>query len=88
MIPVHYRDQQESPIGRCEVETIDDIDRAIIDAFEKRWVVEVADDGTVSCQTCDGGCRHEEKIRERLHSITDMEKKEKAEERPTPMPSG
>lgn len=74
MIPVHYRDGQDSPIGRCEVETVEDIDKAIIDAFEKRWVVDVDDDGGVACQTCDGdGCGHEEKIRERVRGITDAD---------------
>lgn len=90
MIPVHYRDSQESPIGRCEVETVEDIDRAVIDAFEKRWVVDVDDDGTVSCLTCDDdrddGCKHEEKIRERLRGITD-DMDEPVEEKPMPTPN-
>ena len=61
MIPVHYMDGRDSPVGRCEVETVGDIDRAIIDAFEKRWVVNVDEDGGVACRTCDDDCGHEEK---------------------------
>jgi len=71
IVPVHYRTEQGLPINRCEVETFEDISRVIIDEFEKRSVIDVADDGTVSCRTCDGDCRHERKIRERLHRITD-----------------
>ena len=89
MIPVHYRDRQESPIGRCEVEATEDIEKAIIDAFEKRWVVDVDDDGGVNCRTCDGDCEHEEKIHKRLRSITeDAETDETAEGRPIPTPEG
>ncbi len=88
MIPVHYIDGKDSPIGRCEVETVGDIDRAIIDAFERRWVVEVDEDGGVTCQTCDDDCEHEGEIRERLHSITDVgDTDEAAEERPVPTPN-
>lgn len=89
MIPVHYMDGQDSPIGRCEIETVGDIDRAIIDAFERRWVVDVDEDGRVACQTCDDDCEHEEKIRERLRSMTeDMDKDKGAEERPVPVSKG
>ena len=95
MIPVHYMDGRDSPVGRCEVETVGDIDRAIIDAFEKRWVVNVDEDGGVACRTCDDDCGHEEKIRERLRSMTDRDTEadtdtdtdETAEERPVPTPN-
>jgi len=87
MIPVHYIDGRDSPVGRCEVETVGDIDRAIIDSFEKRWVVDVDEDGGVACQTCDGECGHEEAIRERLRSITETkDTDEEVEERPVPTP--
>jgi hypothetical protein len=89
MMPVHYIDGRDSPVGRCEVETVEDIDRAIIDAFEERWVVDVDDGGNVECQTCDGGCEHEDKIRGRLRSITETEDTdEEVEERPVPTPNG
>lgn len=73
IVPIHYRTEQGSPINRCEVETFEDVNRVIIDEFEKKKIIDVADDGTVSCRTCDGDCGHETKIRERLHSITDNE---------------
>ena len=58
-------------VSRCEVETLGDVNRVIIDEFEKRYVIDVDDDGTVSCRTCDGDdCGHETKIRERLCTIT------------------
>jgi hypothetical protein len=71
IVPVHYRNSQDSRISRCEVETFEDVSRVIIDEFEKRYIIDVDDDGTVSCRTCDGDdCGHETKIRERLRTIT------------------
>lgn len=74
IIPVYYRNEQSLPIRRCEIETFEDVSRVIIDEFEKRWVVDVNDDGDVSCRECEGdGCGHEQKTRERLRSVVDVD---------------
>jgi len=73
IVPIHYRNEQGKPIDRCEVETFEDVNRVIVDEFEKKKIIDVADDGAVSCRACDGDCGHERKIRERLHSITEDE---------------
>ena len=70
IVPVHYRNSQDSRISRCEVETFGDLNRVFIDEFEKRYIIDVADDGTVSCRTCDDDCGHETKIHGRLRTIT------------------
>lgn len=76
--PVHYQNRQDKPADRSEIETFEDVSRAIIDEFEKRWVVGVGDDGSVSCQECDtDGCEHERMICESLGRMT--EAKEEAE---------
>ena len=71
IVPVYYRNDQGTTIKRCEVEEINDVSRVIVDEFEKRNILDVEDDGTVSCRSCEGDCGHEHRVRERLRSITD-----------------
>lgn len=71
IVPIHYQTEQGLPINRCKVETFEDVSRVIIDEFEKKKILDVADDGTVTCRTCDDDCGHESKIRERLRAVTD-----------------
>lgn len=78
--PIHYRNGQDKPAKRSEIETFEDVSRAVIDEFEKKWVVGVCDDGSVSCRECDtDGCEHERKIRESLGRMTEVNEEADAE---------
>lgn len=78
--PVHYRNRQNKPAERSEIETFEDVSRAIIDEFEKKWVVGVGDDGSVSCRECDtDGCEHERMIHESLGRMTEVKEVADAE---------
>jgi hypothetical protein len=68
MTTTTFRDRAGRSIGLASVNSIDELDVAVIDGmFERRYIVDIRHSGA-SCRTCGGACDHGTRVE---HALAD-----------------